>query len=73
MVMYMSDLSSCIFIHYTIPSTLRSQERAFDLLEQELQIVVSSHVCAGNPTRVLLQEERVLLTVEQSPAPGSML
>lgn len=71
MVMYMSDLSSCIFIHYSMPSTLRSQERAFDLLEQE--IVVSSHVCAGSPTRVLLQEERVLLTVEQSPAPGSML
>ena len=45
-----------------------------DLLEQELQMIVSCHVDAGNQTWVPLQEQQVLLTAELAwEAPSASL
>lgn len=51
--MYMNVLSACIHVHYMCEVTYVDQKRASDSLELELEIVVSSHVDAGNETWVL--------------------
>lgn len=58
---FISLLCEWVFVHVCInimcvPDTCRDQERALDILELKLQIVMSHHVGAGNENLLSLQE-----------------
>lgn len=52
-----------------MPGVQAGQKRVLDPLKQELQIVLSCQVGAGNQTLVLLQEQHAFLTAESSLQP----
>lgn len=55
-----------------MPSAVEARKGHVIPLEQELEIVVCSYMDAGNQTRVLLQEQQVLLAAEQSLHPQDL-
>lgn len=57
-----------VCVHLSVCRSLRGSEEASDPLELESEMVVSSHMGAGNQTGSS-EEHLVLLTTEPAPSP----
>lgn len=66
----MNTVPACMLCIICMPCVHRDQKRAFHLLEQELQTIVSSYVGTGNRSQIIWKSS---LTMELSLQPWPML
>jgi hypothetical protein len=72
---YFMHVNICLHVcmHITFTPGLQGQKRALDLLELELQTVVSCRVSPGNWTPVLSKDLWMFLTTEPSLLPDALI